>query len=99
MCEYIKNNNYCSINNQICPYMYFCNIKQIWKPLKTMPTNCKMKQKIEVPKGFVLVRDERKGYLYLDVDKQTIMLRNPFDYVPQFVKLTKTKDGWKIKAK
>ena len=99
MCEYVKNENKCSINNQPCPYMYFCSTHQIWKPLKSMPINCNMKKKAEAPKGYTVVRDERKGWLYLDVDNQTIMLKNPFDYVPRFVKLSKTKEGWKIKTK
>lgn len=93
MCEYIKENNICSINLDICPYMYFCNKRRKWIPLKSMPSNCKIKETIEVPKGYYKIRMERKGYLYVDIDNHTHKFLNPFDYTPLYVKVTKSKDG------
>ena len=64
-----------------------------------MPTNCKIKQNNVVRhKGKYRVRDCRKDYLYVDIDGFTQKLLNPFDFVPDYVNVTKTKDGeYKIK--
>jgi hypothetical protein len=40
---------------------------------------------------------ERKGYLYIIVDGVTLKLKNPFDIIPDYVKLYKSKGEWKIK--
>lgn len=66
--------------------------------MNSMPKNCKVQDSIKPPKGWYKVRMERKGYLYVDINNQTIKLSNPFDYVPIFVKISKLKNGsFKIK--
>lgn len=79
--------------------MYWCDKMQIWRPNKYMPTNCKVKQSNVVRhKGKYQVRDCRKGYLYVDIDGHTQKLLNPFDFVPDYVDVSKTKNGgFKIK--
>lgn len=96
MCEYVVLNK-CSLTNNICPFMYFCDKKNIWKPSANMPTNCGVKARAEAPKGYYRVREERKGYLYVDIDNQTYKIKNPFDDIPRYVKAFKTKDGWRLK--
>lgn len=97
MCEYNKLNK-CLITNDICPYVFFCNKQNIWKPLKSMPTQCKIKNKLMIPKGYYKVRMERKGYLFIDIDNITIKVKNPFEDIPIFVKASKLKNGtWKLR--
>lgn len=96
MCKYVKENK-CSITDKVCPYMYFCTRWNKWKPLNSMPENCKVKVNQEIPKGYYRVREERKGYLYVDIQGQTYKIENPFDEVPQYVKAIKTKSGWKLR--
>lgn len=98
MCEKLKV-NMCLITNDRCPYTYYCNNEGQWKPSKSMPINCKIKRfsQTEAPEGFYCVREERKGYLYVDIGDTTYKLKNPFDYIPAYVKITKTKNGYKIR--
>lgn len=96
MCEYVKQNQ-CSLTNDICPFVYWCDRLHIWKPSKAMPEICNVKKSHEVPKGYYRVRQERKGYLYVDIDEITYKFKNIFDDVPEYVKVTKTKNGWKLK--
>lgn len=93
MCGLVTEGNKCLATGGSCPYMYFCTKRNMWLPNKAMPSNCKQKAKAEVPKGYYAIRDYRKGYLYIDVDNHTIKLLNPFETVPLYVKLTKTKSG------
>ena len=58
-----------------------------------MPSDCKIKRNVKIPSGYYKVRQERKGYLYIDYDDVTIKVRNPFNYIPVYVKVKKTKDG------
>lgn len=58
-----------------------------------MPTNCKVKMAKEAPKGYYKVREERKGYLYVDINDMTVKILNPFDEVPTYVKISKSKSG------
>lgn len=92
MCEYVKE-NMCLITNDVCPFMYYCDKRSAWMPNKNMPKSCKQKQAQEIPKGCYPVREERKGYLYVDVNNQTLKFLNPFENIPLYVKLTKSKDG------
>lgn len=92
MCEYVKENK-CSITSQICPYMYYCDKIRSYRPSKYMPTDCKVKKNITVPNGCYKVRQERKGFLYIDYKGVVIKVKNPFDYIPIYVKIRKTKDG------
>lgn len=96
MCDSLKQ-DMCSVTNTRCPYVYFCSKTMAWKPNKYMPQDCKVKKQIEVPEGCYYVRDARKGYLYVDIDNQTYKLLNPFDFVPTYVKISKTKNGYKIR--
>lgn len=92
MCEYVKENK-CGITQEICPYMYYCDKIQSYRASKYMPTECKIKQKIEAPKGYYKVRQERKGFLYIDYKEYTIKVKNPFDHIPPYVKVRQTKEG------
>ena len=62
-----------------------------------MPQECKVKQAIEIPVGYCRVRDERKGWLYIDINNETIKIKNPFDDIPLYVKVSKTKSGIKLR--
>lgn len=92
MCEYVKD-DICEITASQCPYIYWCNKINGWKANTAMPSNCKIKLNIEVPKGYYRVREERKGYLYVDIDNQSIKIKNPFIDIPLYVKVSKTKNG------
>ena len=93
MCKYIIKGNQCSISKENCPYMFFCNKDLVWKPNNYMPNRCKMMDKVEVPEGYCRVREERKGYLYVDINGNTYKVLNPFDAIPLFVKAKITKTG------
>lgn len=99
MCKYIKEGHKCRITNNVCPYMYYCEKKRTWTALKSMPKKCKVAEKAEIPKGYCRVCFSRKGYLYVDIGNNNYMIKNPFDYVPKFVRVYKTKQGeFKIKG-
>ena len=97
MCNYVNERD-CSITGEICPYVYWCNKKQRWLELSSMPKDCKVKVNYELPKGQYLVIEERKGYLYVDVNNQAIAIKNPFNFKPKYVELYKTKTGWAIRG-
>lgn len=99
MCEYISlANGKCYITKEQCPYAYFCNKIQSYKILQSMPKNCKQKQLANIPSNSYQVCFERNGKLYIDVEGFIEIIKNPFDYTPLFVKMTKLKSGkWKIK--
>lgn len=97
MCKYVRENK-CSITEDNCPFMYFCTKINNWKPLNSMPENCMVKERFEVPKGYYKVRMERKGFLYIDIDNQTIKVPNPFEEIPLYVKAYKLRNGqWRLK--
>ena len=96
MCEYSKENK-CTINNKICPFIYFCEASGVWKDSKYMPTDCKVKKDKKLPKGYYRVADVRKGCLYISVNGQIVKIENPFENAPKFVKLRKTKNGYQIR--
>jgi hypothetical protein len=50
-----------------------------------------------IPSGYSKVVFEKKGFLYIDVDNETIKIKNPYDYTPLYVKLFKSKGEWKIR--
>lgn len=86
MCNYVKE-NICKITNEICPFMYYCNKVGAYKPLNSMPSRCKVVDDQEAPVGFYKVVQARKQWLYVRIGTQTIVIENPFDEVPAFVKL------------
>lgn len=99
MCEYVNiKEGKCNITKDICPYLYFCNKEKRYKVNSSMPSNCKIKQNAEIPNGYYKVCFQRKGNLYISVDKKIEIIKNPYDFMPTFVKMTKLKSGaWKIK--
>lgn len=97
-CRYRKD-NVCGLSDGVCPWVYFCHKAQLWKCIKNAPEKCQVAIDAEAPVGQYHVREERKGYLYVDIDNCTYKIQNPFDYVPLYVKAYKTKTGWKIKKK
>ena len=92
MCEYIQDNNQCSLKLIKCPFLYYCNKENKWKELVGM-NNCKVKQQISIPKGYFKVLFERHGYLYIDMNGHGITIANSFNDIPQFVKIIKLKNG------
>lgn len=99
MCEYSDiGNGQCKVSKDICPYLYFCNKRQVYKENSAMPSNCKVKQNLEIPKGYYKVHFERRGNLYVSVNGIVEIIPNPYDFVPVYVKMNKLKNGaWKIK--
>ena len=99
MCNYVDlSKGKCKISLENCPYLYFCNKKMAYKESKAMPEDCPIKKRHEMPKGYNKVVFERHGDLYIEVDNYTVIIKNPFNYVPEYVKLSKNKQGkWYIK--
>ena len=64
-----------------------------------MPTECKVKNRVHTVghKGKYQVRNSRNGYLYVDIDGFIQKLENPFDFVPDYVDVTKRGGIYKIK--
>ena len=97
MCNYI-NNNQCMITKESCPYMYYCTKEAKWKPNKAMSSNCKIKQKTDIPEGYYKVCFEKRGNLYIDMNGHIEIIQNPFDDIPLYVKAIKLKNGtWKLR--
>lgn len=92
MCEYVRGNQ-CRVTQDACPFMYYCDKIQAFKPSSSMPSECKVKLKAETPKGYCRVRDERKGWLYIDYNDITLKVKNPFDHVPLYVRVKILKSG------
>ena len=101
MCEYV-NGNKCKLTKESCPFMYFCNKTLTWKESNTTSKNCKIKEDSvnKPPKGTYKIVFERKGNLYIDVNNEIKVVKNPYskDEIPEFVKLQKDKLGkWFVK--
>lgn len=96
MCEYVSENQ-CRITHEVCPYVYYCEKIQSFKPSTNMPLNCRIKEKAEIPKGYYKVVNVRKDWLYIDYNDITIKVKNPFDIAPVYVKVSKVKDGYRIR--
>lgn len=92
MCSYVQENK-CKITNEICPYVLYCNKLHIYKPSRNMPAKCSIADNKEIPKGYCKVIQERKGFLYIDVNGNGIKVENPFNHVPLYVKVRKLKNG------
>lgn len=86
MCNYVSGNT-CRITGQQCPYMFYCNQIRAYKPMNSMPDNCKVATTQIPPAGFYKVVQSRKQWLYVRIGTQTIMIKNPYDEVPAFVKI------------
>lgn len=62
--------------------------------MKSMPKDCKVKMSESVPIGYNKVAYERKGYLYVYLDIDTVIkVKNTLDKIPLYVKLRKTSGG------
>lgn len=98
MCNYIQNEKECSILKKQCPYIFFCNKEKAWKAMNNMPSNCKIKNNADLPKGYYKVCFEKRGNLYIDFNGHIEIIPNPFDTVPLYVKTIKLKNGkWRLK--
>ena len=95
MCDYVGGNK-CNITNDVCPFIYWCNKVNDWRPLSSMPNRCKRIDSLEAPEGFYKVRQSRKQWLYVDIENETIMIKNPYDEVPALVKVEQNSDTYKI---
>lgn len=62
--------------------------------MKSMPKDCKVKMNATAPIGYNKVAYERKGYLYVYLDIDTVIkVKNTLDKIPPYVKLRKTSGG------
>ncbi len=94
MCDYVDlSKGKCKISLENCPYVYFCNRQMSYKESKDMPVDCLIKTKHELPKGCNKVAFERHGELYIEVDNFIVIVKNPYTYTPDYVKLGKNKQG------
>lgn len=62
--------------------------------MKSMPKDCKVKVNATAPIGYNKVAYERKGYLYVYLDADTVIkVKNTLDKIPPYVRLRKTSGG------
>ena len=95
-----RNNNMCTVVDNVCPWIYYCGKIGGYKEREGVDKYCMYKKqevKNNAPDGYYSVNFERKGFLYIAFNDQTLKLANPFDYVPEYVKLYQSKGVWKIK--
>lgn len=93
MCEFNKK-DMCLARNDKCPFVYFCDKIQDYKPMKSMPKDCNVKISAVAPIGYNKVAYERKGYLYVYLDADTIIkVKNTLNKIPPYIKLRKTSGG------
>lgn len=94
MCEYAKENK-CSLTNDCCPYIYWCDKVNAWRELKSKPNVCQIAARMpkSAPNGYCRVLFSKHGDLYIEQGDHTIMVKNPFDYVPNFVLVEQDDNG------
>lgn len=99
MCEYINiKAGKCNVDNGFCPFLFYCNKNNEYRVNPRMNNTCKKKPEV-IPKNYYKVQFEKKKSLYIEVKNNIIVLKNPFDYVPVYVKLSKDRNGkWSIKG-
>ena len=95
-CIYRENNNCKKINN-ICPWVSWCAKINGWKERAGMEKYCKYLRSKEAPDGYCIVEFEKKGFLYVLIGDETLKIKNPFSFIPDYVKVYKSKGVWKIK--
>ena len=88
-CNIAEYNKFCTCakNGEICPFVRRCTNERRWKPLDTM-SKCKLgKDEVVVPKGQNKVRFALHGELYVEDGEFVYSIKNPYDYVPEFVEI------------
>ena len=101
LCKFLNmGNGICSLLNNKCPFVYFCSKKGQWKPINNFPAKCKLINQYE---NSVLAKDnfykicfEKRGKLYINYKDTIIIVKNPFDFTPSYVKIYKDGDEIKI---
>ena len=91
MCDFLKE-NHCKLLNDICPWVYYCNKDNNWK-FKKEGNSCKVKTNANIPKGYYKVCFAKHNNLYVSVNNNILVIPNPFDIIPSYVKIYKLKDG------
>lgn len=102
-CKYCQIGDYagfctCEKNGQVCPFVRRCTNDRVWKPLVSMDKCALRKEEVKVPKGMSRVRFELHGELYVEVGEFVYSIKNPYDYIPEFVELVSVNDAWYIKG-
>ena len=79
----------CSLINNKCPFVYYCNKIRQFKPLESFPKKCKMINKSNAiyGKNIFKVEFEKRGKLYINYNGVIKIISNPFNYIPSFVKI------------
>lgn len=97
-CQYRCDGNKCKKLNDACIAMYWCNKIMGWKEISRAKEVCKYMsdEMIDVPKGYTKVEFVRHNKLYINIDGVVRPYDNPFDDIPQYVKVKKTKNGYKF---
>ena len=97
MCEYEDlSSPKCGITSSVCPYLYYCYRTLKYKESMHMPDVCKVKEAYEAPKGFYKVSYGKRNNLYVIKDNIIIIVDNPYDYIPTYVKMEMKNGSWKI---
>ena len=96
-CKYRYEGNQCKAMNSECPFVYYCGRIQAYKELERAKFGCKYMNEVEIPEGYNKVEYERHGYSYVEMGNEVITIRDLFEDIPQFVKVSKTKNGYKVK--
>lgn len=98
MCPH-RNKNICDITNSNCPWSYWCGAISNYKERDSCKKYCKFlkeEEEKQIPVGYYKVKFSRHGCLYIDFKGTTIKVKNPFEDVPKFVKVKKTKTSFKL---
>ena len=95
MCKNRKE-NICIITKNICPWAQWCGKISNWKERPGAEKYCKFLKEEQTPEGYYKVEFERHGFLYVNYNNVIIKIENPFEDVPKFVKVKKTKVSYKL---
>lgn len=98
MCQYANiSQGRCKVDNEFCPYLYFCTKINGYKESQNMPAECK-KIKKNLPRNCYEVSFEKRDKLYVNVKNNIVIVDNPFDHIPVYVKMFRNRNGkWTIK--
>ena len=105
ICEYCEKGTYygvctCTKSQEMCPFMRRCSIEHDWVPLDSM-NKCTLREperRVELKQGEYIVRIEKNGDLYIEVEDYVIVKKNPFDDIPEKVELVKVDNEMYIKG-